>query len=467
VTFTATQAELRFGLITRNPLSADFDAMILTVGQPLSDAHLDLVFDATGLFLENTSYEFLKDLAYIRDPWLTPYLSDLEKEYGVVSDLTLSDTERRSQLAAIVYAPVNSGTREDLEIILNTAGFNVEVKANDPPVSPDLPTVSASELIINGTERDLYINYLAGLADEDGRNFLLWIVNSSTGWPYEIDGFIHTEKNAGSLILYNDYFTQSVWDYSKFRNENIRANDTTFDTDGATFGPTGHILIDYGPRFDVLEGCLAFKGPFSSHTAGERFFSKRNVANLSLEIYLATGPDRIVIEDETAARTINYSLSGSTPDTIMINYKDGSTPTLYADGVLIGSFSGALNMSQYVQNLFVGNDYTFANPMQTPLGLAMYFNRELSGPDALILHNELAAVQAPTVTPPTLTDSQKIVLRNLTTKFKPMSTIILLSIVDNEFTFTNIAGYAGSNPDLGFSSLTEMDGGRFILIGEY
>jgi hypothetical protein len=52
-------------------------------------------------------------------------------------------------------------------------------------------------------------------------------------------------------------------------------------------------------------------------------------------------------------------------------------------------------------------------------------------------------------------------LKNLVTKFKPLNTVGLLAITDYKFTFCTVGAYPG-NPDLGFSSLTEMDGGRFI-----
>jgi hypothetical protein len=373
VYFTAYDPEIRLGSDEVAPIDRLilFDDSTLEVIQPANTAYFDLTLDCIGQTQETSVYSFLKNLAYIRDPWLTPYLSDLEKEYGVVTDLTITENERRAQLAAIVFAPRGSGSWDDLEDILNTAGFAVEIRTNDPEVNPGLPTLVASELIANGTELDLWINYLVGLSDSDRWNYIFWIVASSSGWPYIQDGFIHTQKNNGDLLLYNNYLTESVWDYSKFRYENIRATDVTFDSTGATFGLAGRILVDYAPRYQGLEGALAFSGALDSHTDGERLYSKKSASNLSLEIYLATGPDRIIIEDESVARSINYSLSTSTPDTIVINFKDGFTPTLYADGVLIGSFSGALNMTQYTQNWHIGNDYTYTHPLQSVIKSAI------------------------------------------------------------------------------------------------
>ena len=82
--------------------------------------------------------EFLGFLADIRNPRKTTLLSDLEKEYGEVSDENLSDEERRNRLAEIVYAPDSGGDEDFLEGRLRGAGFDVHVHANDPPIDPNL-----------------------------------------------------------------------------------------------------------------------------------------------------------------------------------------------------------------------------------------------------------------------------------------------------------------------------------------
>lgn len=79
---------------------------------------------------------FLEKLAYIREPKLTPYLSDLEKEYGLLTNSSLTEQERRDYLHGIVYATPSPGTHEYLEYQLQNAGFNVQVHVNSPAVDP-------------------------------------------------------------------------------------------------------------------------------------------------------------------------------------------------------------------------------------------------------------------------------------------------------------------------------------------
>lgn len=81
-------------------------------------------------------YEFLKNLAYIREPSLTPFLSDLEKEYGLITNSSLTEQERRDYLNGVVYAPPSTGTYEYLQTQLQNAGYNVQVHVNSPAVDP-------------------------------------------------------------------------------------------------------------------------------------------------------------------------------------------------------------------------------------------------------------------------------------------------------------------------------------------
>lgn len=103
---------------------------------PAPDGDFDDLLDGMG---DNAQfqYEFLRDLAYIREPLQTPVLSDLEYEYGILSNEVLSDAVRRQQLHARVYAKPGFGL-DHLQEKLQLAGFNLTVQANDPRVDPAL-----------------------------------------------------------------------------------------------------------------------------------------------------------------------------------------------------------------------------------------------------------------------------------------------------------------------------------------
>lgn len=85
---------------------------------------------------EGLIYEFLESLAYIRNALKTPFLEDLERDYGIVPDAALDEAERRQQLKAM-FPRRSSGTAEYLQEKLRELGItNVYVHRNDPPISP-------------------------------------------------------------------------------------------------------------------------------------------------------------------------------------------------------------------------------------------------------------------------------------------------------------------------------------------
>jgi len=90
------------------------------------------------------SYQNLRDgidqIARIRDPEQTPILSDLEHEYGVVPDSSLTATERRDVLKGVVYAKPGMGY-DHLTNELHKAGFtDLFAYENDPLINPDFYT---------------------------------------------------------------------------------------------------------------------------------------------------------------------------------------------------------------------------------------------------------------------------------------------------------------------------------------
>ena len=105
---------------------------------PEIDGGLDLLLDAKADNLD-AIYEFLKSLAHIRNPLLTPILRDLEIEYGFPDNsLVLSETERRQRLAGKVFQGKSTASKDDLQTAFDNAGFLLQVHENSPAVDPDL-----------------------------------------------------------------------------------------------------------------------------------------------------------------------------------------------------------------------------------------------------------------------------------------------------------------------------------------
>lgn len=113
------------------------------------DGFFDLLLDALG---ENDDRiaDDLCCIANIRDPFLTPILDDLEKEYGIQTDTNLTEAQRRGQLAALVYKGDNNGSKDDLQNALVAAGFDVQVHENSPAVDPDTFLNNIFLMVANG-----------------------------------------------------------------------------------------------------------------------------------------------------------------------------------------------------------------------------------------------------------------------------------------------------------------------------
>ncbi len=104
---------------------------------PKPGADLDLLFDGMADNAEIMRL-FLASLADIRTPATTELLSDLEREFGIAYNSTLTDAERRAQLTAAKTGSQGDGTDTFMESKLQEAGFDLQVHSNEPPVDPDI-----------------------------------------------------------------------------------------------------------------------------------------------------------------------------------------------------------------------------------------------------------------------------------------------------------------------------------------
>jgi hypothetical protein len=114
-----------------------------------SGGDLDKLLDGIAEIEANLK-DFYSERANDRNPFKTSILSDLEKEYGVVRDDRLTEELRRMQLAAVVFAGEIMGTDDDLQLALDTAGFNLLVHVNNPPVDPAIFLTQSFQMVAGG-----------------------------------------------------------------------------------------------------------------------------------------------------------------------------------------------------------------------------------------------------------------------------------------------------------------------------
>jgi len=84
---------------------------------PKPDGDYDKFRDATADNI-NLIRADVKNTAFIRSPMETDNLDDLEREYGITKNTTLSITERTNILKSIRYQKATTGNDDDLQTIL-------------------------------------------------------------------------------------------------------------------------------------------------------------------------------------------------------------------------------------------------------------------------------------------------------------------------------------------------------------
>jgi hypothetical protein len=107
------------------------------IWSPKLGGFLDQFFDGMAENMEQARV-FLSELASIRDPENTTVLSDLEKEFGIITNTSISEATRREALKAIVYSQPKIPSEAIIQAALRTAGFDVYVYQNDPAVDPSV-----------------------------------------------------------------------------------------------------------------------------------------------------------------------------------------------------------------------------------------------------------------------------------------------------------------------------------------
>lgn len=119
---------------------AMIDALLIkgAIWAPAPDGGLDLFLDGNAENKEIIRIA-LEALATIQIADLTQYLDDMEREYGLIPDSSLSETNRRARLKNAITDNQGYGTAWDMQAKLRAAGFtDIYVYQNDPPVDINL-----------------------------------------------------------------------------------------------------------------------------------------------------------------------------------------------------------------------------------------------------------------------------------------------------------------------------------------
>ncbi len=120
-----------------------------SIWTPAPGLDLDNLLDGISDSWE-TVRAFLDTLDNVRDPATTTFLEDLEKEFGVFTNTSLTEEQRRSQLHPLVYQRSSNGSVDAMQSALDAAGFDVQVHENSPAVDPAIFLDEVFQMVAEG-----------------------------------------------------------------------------------------------------------------------------------------------------------------------------------------------------------------------------------------------------------------------------------------------------------------------------
>ncbi|NIA28347.1 MAG: hypothetical protein GWP06_00365 [Actinobacteria bacterium] len=123
--------------MSRNLSRATIDTLLPRgdLWEPEFDEGFDQQLDGISDETEDIR-QVLNSLANIRNPSKTPVFEDLERNYGIKPNSHITDDIRLARLSQKVYQGEKLNSLNDLQAELITAGFDLQVHKNDPPVDP-------------------------------------------------------------------------------------------------------------------------------------------------------------------------------------------------------------------------------------------------------------------------------------------------------------------------------------------
>jgi hypothetical protein len=134
------------------------------VWNPVHGLGFDCLIDGMA-DINMTVIDYISALGFIRNPMLTSILSDLETEFGLMPNASLTEQQRRIRLQAVMADKTNDGSAPTLKSRLIANGFNVQVVENSPAVDPSLYTLREWSMVCGNSEAVCgYDTAICGLA---------------------------------------------------------------------------------------------------------------------------------------------------------------------------------------------------------------------------------------------------------------------------------------------------------------
>jgi photosystem II stability/assembly factor-like uncharacterized protein len=254
----------------------DFKALLEDIWPDNKFGDLDPDEDLAKLFEGmaedyQAAYDQVQLIAHIRNPRLTGDLPDLEREYGIIPDVSLETATRRQMLAHIMYRRPTTASWEHLQNALIEAGFtNLLVTPNNPVTDPETPSLVGGDLLVNGT---LYTSqspayYMAAGSD-------IAYAGHSKGYT---GYFIKTDRIEKTYTIPDEVSAYWTWRYlfwvggtaSGFGGSSAEVAIATIDPQRET--QLKNLILKYKPAFTWAVLKLNFKTALSGSATNGKIF---------------------------------------------------------------------------------------------------------------------------------------------------------------------------------------------------
>ena len=319
---------------------------------PKPGADMDKLLDAVG-GVEQSLFDDFVLLAKLRDPELTPILDDLEREYGIYPDESLSDETRRSQLKAVVYARRSTGSIDYLQQRLDDAGFELQVHSNSPAVDPNTflsgtAQMQAGETLAQAGEPTAQAGVFEGqlvvntATDDDFTDVDAFALPDLGPWPifYETFGNERSVTSKGGTVAGGNQTTGPVGNWPMLASTHDPGNNRTLDV---TVGANHAIFSATAPTKTITRHGYSLNGTSNYFTIANAtsIIPNGDVSNVSMFVSFVRGPTVAsawwVQRGQAGGRT-NMSLMAFDGTTIGYSGGTGADDIQYVTGNIAGQF---------------------------------------------------------------------------------------------------------------------------------
>ena len=213
------------------------------------------------------------------------------------------------------------------------------------------------------------------------------------------NSIIQKLKNEGVLQIYHDYRSGDANDRSgNGNNGTLSATGATFTQKGLQIEGAGYVTVAHSAAVSPQTGTVVVFGAMN-----RKYTSARIVAK-----YVGAGDRFLAWAAYTADNTMQMIDSAGVTKTITsgtwnnkkymgLNYTSGAIPTLYYDGVYVGSFSATVDMTGATAGAwYIGNSAATTLPINSTYEAFLLISRVLTATEHSQLFFELQNMKWPT-----------------------------------------------------------------------